>query len=384
MKPDGTVLFKEMISNTSYIITSFYCIIAILLVNVGYLFIRKQPYTINSVTIHQKYSQPTLKAKTLFYSGALFVLISIFPFIKESIAAITLTLNYGYGYRIIEGSKVGATLTSILSGFFLPGAMAMYLSNYKYKKVSVLLLVIYFILYTFQGSRINTFCYLSFFLYLYYAKSTKKVKFSKILSAILVVAILFPLISSTRSISSAYSLSDAVKIALEKIWSNNLFASILYETGNTFAATAGVINYCPSAFDHLNGMSYICSLIYILPNKFTGDFTSKYVFTDEAVSPFLVSYGGVGSSFVAESYYNFGFYLGLLVFVFIGVGWAIISKKTEEAIKNQSIIKTFLLSQIYIAVIFMIRSDLVYRFRALVWNAIPIAIIALFLSKRRR
>lgn len=375
MAPDGANLFKTVISESAYITTSFFCIQCILCVNIGYLLVKNKKMSFSEI---REFSINTTDQgdKYLYMIGFIVMAISAVPFIKEQGNAIQTTLLYGYGYRIIEGSKESASLNSIVSAAFLPAIIAMFLSKKKKDVLPTILLVIYFTLYMLAGSRINTFCYISLFLYYYMINTKKKIKYYKLAPFIIIFVVIFPIVSSMRGTANFSLSAESFGAALDSIWNNNLLASIFYETGNTFIATAGVIDFCPRYFPHLGGMSYICAFIYILPNAFTGGFTKQYTFTDEAVSKYLVSYGGVGSSFAAEAYYNFGYLGAFLILILIGTLWGQVSKQYENAFLEHNVYKLFLYTQIYIVIIFMIRSDLVYRIRGLVWYTIPILILA--------
>jgi len=380
---DGT-LFKSVISEETYISTGFFIIEAMLCVHIGYLligrsFVGKSEIYKNNVDILQKEND------ALKWSGWVFFAITVLPYLSMSIKNIRDTFIYGYGYRITELSKESATFVSIVSGAMLPALMAIYITKRKQSKLPIILLGIYFALYTLSGSRINTFCYLLSFIYLYiyWRDSHKAISWKKIFILVSIFAFSFSVVSNARGItSSTANMPDLLRTAVSNVWNNNPITSALYEMGNTFVATAGVLQFCPSDVPHLKGVSYICNFIYIIPNAWTNNFTANFLFTDDAISGYLVPYGGVGSSFVAEAYYNFG-RSGLIIILLIGIIWGLLCKKTEEYLLRGNVIKFFLSIGFFITIIFMVRSDLVYRFRPFVWDWVSLAGLAYLISKSK-
>lgn len=383
MVPIGREAFRTVLSNEAYIQTSYYCIAAISAMFFGYLLVKKKKATIDEMR-KTKQSINERKAKTLYKVCLVFAAISIVPYIITSINDIEVTRLYGYGYRIVEGTANETNVITILSGLQLPALIGMLISREKKEWVSIALLIFYFVVYTFTGSRINTFCYIILFVYLYLywgRRFKKKIKLGRIVIVGVVVAFIFSIISSTRSLTHEMTVSNAVIESASNIWKSNPFSSILYETGNTYIATSAVVQHCPGDVPYIWGISYICSFIYIIPNSFTGNFVGNYTFTDEAIAHYLTAYGGVGSSYVAEAYYNFGAVGGLIALVIIGFIWGKICAKTEKAILSGNPVLFYLYCQLFIAMVFMVRSDMVYRLRPFAWYTIPIVVITMLLQK---
>lgn len=375
IQPGGRAPFRSVISRVSLINTSYFCCEALLCVFIGYLIVNKKSYSMKTLR-EKKNTINNIQQKILFNMGAFFTIISFIPFINESIQAISMTFKRGYGYRIVEGAKEATSLSAVISGFFLPSIFAMFISKSKKNIIPTILIVIYFIIYTLQGSRIATFCYLSLFLYIYFINTESKYNVVKLLPILVVFILVFPLISGTRSLTSSSSLSDALNDAFYNIWNNNPLAVILNEAANTFNATAIVLDHCPNDYSHIHGISYICAFIYVLPNAFTGNFLDRFSFADDTFAHYLTKYGGIGSSFPAEAYYNFGWVGGLIFLVFIGIFWGWLCKKIEYNIFEGKIFGMYWYFQIYTAVVFMIRSELLYRLRPLFWYAFTIVFIS--------
>lgn len=362
--------FRSVISNKALLNTSYFSCEVILCLFIGYLYINKGCFSIQDLKKITKESD-TKESKIMYKVGLATVIISAIPFFKSGFLAIKTTIEQGYGYRIVEGTKTPATLSTIISGFFIYGVFAMYLSKKNKNYLAIFLLIIFFIIYTLQGSRISTFCYLTLFIYLYFVRSSKKFNYFKVLLLIMTGIIIFPLVSHVR-MTNADSFFEAVQISLKNIWKNNIIISIFYEASRTFNSTAIVLDYCPLVHPYIYGASYISAFIYIIPNAFTGNFLKNLNFIDDVFSPYLTSYGGIGSSFVAEVYYNFGWFFGLIFSILIGLFWGWLSKKIELKIINGKLIGLYWYCQIYIAIVFMVRSDLIYRLRSLIWYGFPI------------
>ena len=83
----------------------------------------------------------------------------------------------------------------------------------------------------------------------------------------------------------------------------------------------------PEKIKTAGGETYLAGLLYIFPNGLTGNAYLQSKSVDEVFSPYLTSYGGVGSSFIAEAYYNF---LRDIFFYFILYIWRIYRNASER------------------------------------------------------
>lgn len=150
-------------------------------------------------------------------------------------------------------------------------------------------------------------------------------------------------------------------------------------------STAIVVEKCPKFVEHLNGKSYISAVAYILPNFVTGNYFAKVPGVDDTFKKYL-AYGdsGIGSSYIAEAYFNFG--VGIyLVMVLYGFMLGKLSEKIEEYIFKGDYLKLFLYIGIFGIIIFYVRSDTRTFFRNFIWFYLSIYMVAkLILNKRKK
>ena len=155
------------------------------------------------------------------------------------------------------------------------------------------------------------------------------------------------------------------------------------EAGYTFLATSTIVTYSPSVIPFRYGYSYINSAAMIFPNLFWDVHPAALINTDIVFKGFLTQYGGIGSSFIAEAYWNFG-YVSLFISFIFGILIGILSKKMAiySMFKNS---KMFYLT-IYLAYIslFYIRSDTVSFWRNFIYYGVaPLLLIRLFSQMKK-
>lgn len=367
-----------------YLIKTGYTILqCIILTYIGYVLLHINK---NYTKVNRDCKQ-FLEDKSLYMTAFIVFLTSIIPTILYLYSNIMITLTKGYGYRIVENSnqiESSKDIFFLISRFMLPSLIAMYVScKKKDEKKIMLIIVLYLILYTLSGSRIESFCSLCTIIYIIVSKGNKNFKKNifKYLIIVLLVIFVFTIISDVRSsIATNGDILNQLANSVNNIWNDNFIFAALRETGYTYAVTACVFQYCPSSIAHLNGMSYISSIVYILPNFMTKGFTGKYVFVDDAFSSLMSSYGGIGSSFIAETYYNFGSFTFIFMII-IGMLWALLTNKIEVALDKNKAITYFNWVYLFRIFIFTVRSDMVYNFRVFFWYVLPISIIAYIAKK---
>lgn len=362
--------------------TGYFVLQCILSINIGYVLIRKKYNSkksiLSSVSIINE-------ANTLYKSALFFFVISIVPTLYTLYSKVVASITQGYGARIIDSSNsindYGGVI-GVIGGFTIPALIAMLISNKEQYRRTIILFAIYLILYTLSGSRINTFCLLITILFIRSTWYNKPIRKNFIKVAILCVGIvfIFSVVSDVRGNLKVGNISYIISSSIKNIWENNFLFSALNEMGQTFSVIACVLQNSPSIIPHLNGISYIASFIYIMPNFLTGNLVTNYKFVDEAFSEFLVDYGGIGSSYIAEAYYNFGNFTIVFMIIY-GMIWAFWSNKCEKYIIRKNSVAFFLCMYLFSIFIFSVRSDMVYNFRSFVWFGIPIVIISKFLLK---
>lgn len=371
---DKEQAFSNSISNEGIVNASYWNIYCIVAIYIGYLFVP------DSLSINKKAEKKydvELQKSSLRITSIIFTVISIYPQFLSLIQTIELTKRYGYGYRIIEINQ-STTIVSFVGGFFLPAVIAWIITRKDKEIIPIILLIVYFIFYLMTGSRLTLVC--TAFGLLYYYFSIHIINFKKVLLIGIIGFFVLSVLSFLSSNRSA--LISGQQSILDFIFKNNIIFDSINEAGGTFKVSAVAIERCPKEVSHVYGWTYLYTFIYILPNAITNRFIPNIPNTDAAFSHFLVSYGGVGSSFSAEAYYNFG-YFGVVILFAFGLLWGYVSRRNDESIKSRNVLSIFWYVQLIQAIVFMVRSDLMYRIRPLVWWTLPIIVVSILVYKTR-
>jgi oligosaccharide repeat unit polymerase len=123
---------------------------------------------------------------------------------------------------------------------------------------------------------------------------------------------------------------------------------------------------CPVPINHVNGETYFASILRIFPNLFWDVHPVAKVSVDSVFKAFVTPYGGIGSSFIAEAYYNFG-YPSIIIMPIIGwLLYKLFIMMSRSALDND-IGKGFLSIYIFSFSLFFIRSDTTPFWRNLVY-----------------
>jgi len=322
----------------------------------------------------------------------LIFIISIIPNVLLLIENIKITFTYGYGaifqsdYYTLGGFNNILRFISLLT---IPSFLMLLISYRGSKKLKIfyIFITVYIIMYFLSGSRLNGVLLLSILLLIkhYWYKPIKGRELIKLIIGMVIILTILSTISEIRNV--IYISSDVKQVLGETIKDiiikNPIFLS-LEEAGYTFLATATVITYAPSVVPYQYGMSYINSIFMLFPNLFWAVHPAAATNTDIVFKGFLTSYGGIGSSFIAESYWNFG-YGSILMALIFGILIGIITKKIAKFSWQQNP-KMFYLA-IYVAQIclFYVRSDTISFWRNFVYyGIIPLLLSSLITNKSKR
>jgi oligosaccharide repeat unit polymerase len=144
---------------------------------------------------------------------------------------------------------------------------------------------------------------------------------------LLALFVVFPLIRSTRNTSGSEKYSSS--FYLESYFAvDNPATSIVGEMGSSLATVAHTIELVPAKRPYDMGIGYLYEILTVFPNIF-GDLhptvargiPSQWLTWE--VNPYIAARGGgLGYSFIAEAYLNFGWIGAPLVVFFFGLGFA--------------------------------------------------------------
>ena len=300
--------------------------------------------------------------------------IALIPTLLTLYRNYALSVSAGYGARISESSLQLSGINNLagIAAQFMPYALiGLFLSRKEGEKWQAIALFAYIALYMMTGSRTQGFILFIAVAVVWFSVFSKKSSMQQmttILIASIAIAILFSVISLARSSTSAADFSHAVSSMMSQ---NNLVIDAVQEVGQTFVVLGAVYSHTPYPVPFGEGITYLSGISYIMPNVITGDFYGSVDSVDQLFAPFLTNYGGVGSSFISEAYYNFG-HASFIVMAVFGLTLGKIQQEYEKGLTSRNYFIIFICVSCFMIFSFYIRSDVRTFFRNFVWNVMPI------------
>lgn len=310
--------------------------------------------------------------------GYFLLLISIVPtfyMLKKDIMTIQV---YGYGATLQAASGGIEKIFTLISEFFPISViwLLIYEKRKQIKSMVLLLTATYILLQLAGGSRIQVFRFaiILFMIYsLYYKKINKRNMMFFLLVGIIGVFVL-SLISSIRTrIYASSNLTELIQMAALDLWQNNFIVETLRELGNTQIINTLVYIKCPKVIDYAYGTSYLKMIFSVVPNLWGGIHPSS-IDVDSVFSPLYSKTTGLGSSFVAEAYWNFGF-LSIIFCFILGKLFTYIDIRLNEACRfdtDDNKLKAYIYFYLCFLLIFWVRSSCNGFGRSLLFAVVPI------------
>ena len=216
-----------------------------------------------------------------------------------------------------------------------------------------------------SGSRkFSIFSILTLILAYFYSIRLKRISFSRLLFISVIGAFLMNLMVVIRD--NRFQIDTIAKNLIESSMSLDtykmLIGEVLAELRITVLSVSSAIELVPSTLPFQNGMSFIRAVISFLPiGWLVGDFfslgSSTYVINKIKGVP-------VGSSLIAESFWNFGYLFGILFMFFFGV---ILSKYVKKLLFSDSPLDVALYFSLFSQIVLFVRSGTMDVFRLLIY-----------------
>lgn len=319
--------------------------------------------------------------KSLRKASLVVFLISLIPAIVTLFRNYQLTQLYGYGSRIGDSNLQLHGIDNIFGivAEFMPYALlGLIIAKRKGERWPIIILSIYLACYVVSGSRTQGFIFLVSIAVVWttlFSKSSPMRQIAVIGVGVVTVAALFSFVSLAR----AYVSSDSSELSNAMQGTNPLLDAV-QEAGQTIVVLGTVMEQTPRSVPFADGSTYLAGLAYVLPNAVTGNYYASVPSVDEVFRDFLTSYGGVGSSFIAEAYYNFGY--GAL-FAMAMYGWILrrLQNEFQLAVADGRYYAIFACVSCFAICSFYVRSDVRTFFRNFVWRPLPLLAIEWFLRR---
>lgn len=268
--------------------------------------------------------------------GWLLFVVSLIPYVTETVHDLVLSLTRGYGAIYGEGKVGFDNLSGFVADYFIPSVICLFIA-YKDNKVvrwfftGIILINIIAILVI--GGRSNAVILIAILLVMYnylVKKFTKKWLFLGVVGAFLFLQVLSFVASVRTEGGRAASMSD-MKIE------NNAAVDAVAEMGGSMFCLIETQNLVPRLYDYRFGKSYIYAFTTIIPNMGFWDIhpaKKESNLSDWLTDALGLGYG-TGFSMCAEAYANFG-NLGFIVFFFWGWFLASVFGKIEVSVKTRN------------------------------------------------
>lgn len=265
--------------------------------------------------------------RNLFTVGMVMVMVSLLPtlwVLKEMYEVVKVSGYFGlYGRE----DQIGIdNLLTLISNFFVPG-MLFALAGAKRKKYfrlwGSIAIICYGGLLILLGRRGDgAEALLVYFLVFHICIRPIKKKVVIAISVFMLIVV-FPLVASIRNmdLNKRGDLSTLIT-AYESI--DNPAQMAIAEMGGSMQSIAHTLELVPKVRDYDNGASYLYAGFSVFPNLFWSIHPSvargsPSVWLVKTVEPDIAALGGgLGYSYIAEAYFNFGWWLGWLFLAILG------------------------------------------------------------------
>lgn len=288
------------------------------------------------------------------------------------------------GYSAMKNLTTGTQrsgvlfLSSYISGWFVPSCYMLLVSTYKkYERYVVIgLLLIVSALILIAGSRYTVVKIACAYVLIdmYWINRGNKISIKKY--AVLAVGLII-IMAAVRMIRTTGSSSGISFITV--------LSSILGDTDTPGIINAAAYQFVPQNIDYGYGKSYLYGFLAIFPNSIKNIIAPSFQtdITGTLLTESLgVTWSSYGSSFIAEAYYNFGFW-GILIMPIYGMIMGKLVSIQKNSISSISPCK--FVSYVYLCsmVVFAIRSEVSSIIRPYIYYIVlPMLVVKLLLPRR--
>lgn len=313
--------------------------------------------------------------------GWVLFIASIVPNFKKLNEGLKIAMTSGYIGIYQQESLIGiANLTSLLSYLIIPAVLFLLAGSKnehgQIKKTNLIVAIISTVLYTmtgfFIGNRSGPVLFLLAFAWVWH-KTVKAIPKTVLLSlGGILLFIVFPAIAILRSNAGEE------RFTINSLWNaftslDNPFVATLNEMGMSMSTITYTMNLIPTVRSYDFGEGYLLALLTIFPNLFweihpsveRGKFANWLIWNIDPIT--ARNGGGIGYSYIAEAYANFG-YLGAPIVIFIfGVLIVRLFLWAESSNDNR---KIAMLGSFLAFLLFVVRDETASIMRPLVWYAL--------------
>lgn len=269
-------------------------------------------------------------------AGWFLFVISVGPYVSETIQDMLLSMVEGYG-AIFGERKVGLdNLSGFLAGYFIPSVICLFIA-YKGNKLMMFLIVIFLlanvVVLLLTGGRSNAVIMLALLVVLFnylVKRFTKKWLIVGTLSVFIILQLL-SYVASVRTEKGRTASFEGIK------FENSAAVDAIAEMGGSMFCLIKTKDLVPSREPYRYGKSYAFAFTTIIPNLNFWKIhpAKKESNLSEWLTETLDLDYGTGFTMCAEAFANFG-YMGFIVFFFWGWFLASIFGKIEISMRTRN------------------------------------------------
>ncbi len=362
------VLFSRVSSETT-LLTLFLVILSLAYFHLGALLGIPRRRSVHPAPIHPFGVEGVRRV------GWGLLLISCVPSLFSLREAISVVMASGYFGLFQRDAATGFGATpSVLAAYLVPGALFLLAGSRQERiprYISAFVIVTYAAIRLFLGSRSTAAMALVGYAWLWH-RSIHRLRGAALFGfAALMLLVVFPLVAAMRDISGGDRLS--VGMLADAFFSIDTPAiAIISEMGGSMLTVAHTLDLVPESRGFDMGVGYLYALLAVVPNVFWdlhptvqhGLAADWLVWT---VAPATAAAGGgLGFSFIAEAYLNFGWYGAPIA---LGVMGFALAKLTFWATDSSEPMKMAAVASVLSFVLFFARGEAASQVRALLWYA---------------
>jgi oligosaccharide repeat unit polymerase len=316
--------------------------------------------------------------------------ISFIPSLMLMKEAITTVLSTGYMGLYAEEKAVGvAAAGDRLSMLLVPAIFFILLSSRYHKKNQILaisVITVYAVCNFFLGKRWVAITPLLTLAWLWNYRIKPIPKGPLLASALVLFGIVSPLIRATR-VMKGEDRTNIAAFAEAYMELDNPLVTQLTEMGQSMMTVAYTIDLVPSIRSFQKGLDYVYAVFSLIPNLFWEIHPTKargvpadwLVWT---VDPsFAKKGGGLGYSFIAEAFLNFGWVGGPVFVGLLGFLWA---RSTLYLLSTRGLLQLAFVANMLLVVPFFARAETSVLLRPIVWYSLLPHCIGLYLINKFR
>lgn len=319
--------------------------------------------------------------------GLALMLVAAVPAMLQLRTDATTVLSRGYIglYQDVGGATDLASITSFLSGLLVPGTLFLLASarNSRWRQwLASGVVVAYAAAQMFFGARFAALASLLAYAAVW-ETAIRPVSRGWLLGGALAANTLIPAVRAFRLIAGA-ARSDLAFLWGVAVAAAGSFTAALAEMGGSQSVNAYVMGLVPSTRPFELGLGYLYAMRFIGPNSLWAwqpEYATYSLWLVHQVAPITAAAGGgIGFSFIAEAYMNFG-WIGVLAIPIL-VGAAIVTWMNPRADGQVGVLRAAIVGVVLSLMLAWARGEVVTLTRSFIWYALAPGAACWWLARR--